>query len=112
MKLKTKSNAKGYRHELKYVISDADAELLAIRLGAALTPDPHAAKTGGYHIRSLYFDDAYDSAVTEKVAGVQYRDKWRIRIYNFSDRMIKLERKHKNGEFIKKDSQRVHGSRL
>ena len=35
---------------------------------------------------------------------MQYRDKWRIRIYNFSDRVIKLERKHKNGEFIKKDS--------
>ena len=45
--IKIKPNAKGYRHELKYVISDADAELLAIRLGAALRPDPYAAKTGG-----------------------------------------------------------------
>ena len=105
MNLKLKPNAKGYRHELKYVISDADAELLAIRLNAAMKPDPYAQKTGGgYHIRSLYFDDAYDAAVSEKVAGVQYRDKWRIRIYNFSDRVIKLERKHKNGQFIKKDS--------
>ena len=105
MRLKTRSNARGYRHELKYVISDADAELLAIRLNAAMTPDPYAQKTGGgYHIRSLYFDDAYDAAVEEKVAGVQYRDKWRIRIYNFSDRIIKLERKHKNGSYIKKDS--------
>ena len=105
MTLRIKPKAKGYRHELKYVISDEDAELLAIRLGAALHPDPYAAKTGGgYHIRSLYFDDPYDSAVGEKVAGVQYRDKWRIRIYNFSDRVIKLERKHKNGQFIKKDS--------
>ena len=104
MRLKTKANARGYRHELKYVISDADAELLAIRLSAALSPDEHAAKTGGYHIRSLYFDDPYDSAVEEKVAGVQFRDKWRIRIYNFSDRVIKLERKHKNGSFIRKDS--------
>ena len=103
--LTPKENAKGYRHELKYVISDADAELLAIRLNAMLSPDPYAAKTGGgYAIRSLYFDDAYESAVEEKVAGVQYRDKWRIRIYNYSDRVIKLERKHKNGQFIKKDS--------
>ncbi len=103
--LNLKPNARGYRHELKYVISDADAELLAIRLNATLSPDPYAAKTGGgYAIRSLYFDDAYDSAVEEKVAGVQYRDKWRIRIYNYSDRVIKLERKHKNGRFIKKDS--------
>ena len=42
MNLKLKPNAKGYRHELKYVISDADAELLAIRLGAALTPEDEA----------------------------------------------------------------------
>ncbi len=105
MSLSIKPNAEGYRHELKYVISDADAELLAIRLNAAMSPDPYAAKTGGgYHIRSLYFDDADNTAVEEKVAGVQYRDKWRIRIYNFSDRVIKLERKHKNGQFIKKDS--------
>ncbi|MBR4906943.1 MAG: polyphosphate polymerase domain-containing protein [Clostridia bacterium] len=103
--MKFKPNAKGYRHELKYVISDADAELLAIRLNAAMKPDPYAQKTGGgYQIRSLYFDDALDSAVEQKVAGIQYRDKWRIRIYNFSDRVIKLERKHKNGQFIKKDS--------
>ena len=105
MNVKFKPNAKGYRHELKYVISDADAELLAIRLNAAMKPDPYAQKTGGgYQIRSLYFDDALDSAVEQKVAGIQYRDKWRIRIYNFSDRVIKLERKHKNGQFIKKDS--------
>ena len=98
--LTPKPNAKGYRHELKYVIPDADAELLAIRLNAVLSPDPYAAKTGGgYAIRSLYFDDAFDSAVEEKVAGVQYRDKWRIRIYNYSDRVIKLERKHKNGSY-------------
>ncbi|MBQ5986184.1 MAG: polyphosphate polymerase domain-containing protein, partial [Clostridia bacterium] len=98
-----KENAKGYRHELKFMISEADAALLAIRLRSALKTDPHA-KDGGYFIRSLYFDDPFNTAVTEKVDGVEYRDKWRIRIYNLSDKSIKLERKHKNGQFIKKDS--------
>lgn len=98
-----KPNAAGYRHELKFIISDADAELLAIRLRNALRPDPYATD-GGYFIRSLYFDDPFNTAVVEKVDGVEYRDKWRIRIYNLSDRVIKLERKHKNGQFIKKDS--------
>lgn len=98
-----KENAKGYRHELKFMISEADAALLAIRLRSALKADPHA-KNGGYFIRSLYFDDPFNTAVTEKVDGVEYRDKWRIRIYNLSDKSIKLERKHKNGQFIKKDS--------
>lgn len=97
-----KLNSAGYRHELKFIISEADAELLAIRLRAALNPDPHATD-GEYFIRSLYFDDPFDSAVSEKVDGIQYRDKWRIRIYNLSDRYIKLERKHKNGSYIKKD---------
>ncbi len=100
---KPKPNAQGYRHELKYIISEADAALLAIRLRAALRTDPHA-KDGGYFIRSLYFDDPFDTAVSEKVDGIEYRDKWRIRIYNLSDRVIKLERKHKNGQFIRKDS--------
>ena len=100
-----KENSKGYRHELKFVISEADAALLAIRLRAALQPDPYAAQSGGeYFIRSLYFDDPSDSAVSEKVSGVEYRDKWRIRIYNLSDSIIKLERKHKNGQFILKNS--------
>lgn len=98
-----KPNSAGYRHELKFIISDADAELLAIRLRNALRPDPYATD-GGYFIRSLYFDDPFNTAVVEKVDGVEYRDKWRIRIYNLSDRVIKLERKHKNGQFIKKDS--------
>jgi len=98
-----KENAKGYRHELKYLISEKDAALLSIRLRSALKTDPHA-KDGGYFIRSLYFEDPFNTAVSEKVEGIEYRDKWRIRIYNLSDRSIKLERKHKNGQFIKKDS--------
>ena len=83
-----------YRHEWKHEISRADLIAIRQRLRAVMEPDPHAVD-GKYLIRSLYFDDALDSAVEQKVAGVQYRDKWRIRIYNFSDRVIKLERKHK-----------------
>ena len=98
-----KPNSAGYRHELKYIISEADAELLAIRLRNALRPDPYA-KDGSYFIRSLYFEDPFDTAVSEKVDGVEYRDKWRIRVYNLSDRTIKLERKHKSGQYIRKDS--------
>ncbi len=96
---------RGYRHELKYQISLGEAELLCKRLRMTLTQDPHAAKNGGtYFIRSLYFDDPYETAVEEKVAGVEFRDKIRIRIYNLSPSSIKLERKHKNGQFILKQS--------
>lgn len=44
-----------FRHELKYLLNPADAELIRERLSVVLHPDPHA-ENGEYHIRSLYFD--------------------------------------------------------
>ncbi|MBQ7754448.1 MAG: polyphosphate polymerase domain-containing protein [Clostridia bacterium] len=94
-----------YRHEIKYVISLGEAELLATRLRLTLSQDPFVdPKTGSYFIRSLYFDTPFETAVDEKASGVEFRDKYRIRIYNFSDKTIKFERKHKNGQFIGKQS--------
>ncbi len=62
-------------------------------------------KNGGtYFIRSLYFDTPFEKAVGEKADGVEFRDKYRIRIYDMSDKVIKFERKHKNGQFIGKKS--------
>ncbi len=96
---------KQYRHELKYIISEGEHKLLATRIKACLKQDYHASLSGGeYLIRSLYFDDPFDSALWEKTSGVGSRDKFRIRIYNYSDSAIKLERKHKEGQYIKKDS--------
>jgi len=96
---------KQYRHELKYIISEGEHKLLATRIKACLKQDYYASLGGGeYLIRSLYFDDPFDSALWEKASGVGSRDKFRIRIYNYSDSAIKLERKHKEGQFIKKDS--------
>ena len=94
----------GYRHELKFLLSAEEAEYLAKRLRLAMQPDPHAGPTGRYLIRSLYFDTPFDRAVEEKVSGVEFRDKYRIRIYNYTDKTIKFERKHKNGPLIKKES--------
>jgi len=98
-------NTRPYRHELKYVISAGEHAILSHRLRMTMAQDAHAAQNGGeYHIRSLYFDDPFDSAVQEKVDGIEVRDKFRIRIYNHSDKTIKLERKHKNGPYIQKSS--------
>ena len=96
---------KQYRHELKYVISEGEHKLLSTRIKACLKQDYYASLSGGeYAIRSLYFDDPFDSALWDKMQGTGSRDKFRIRIYNYSDDVIKLERKHKEGQFIKKDS--------
>lgn len=92
----------GYRHELKYRISTAEKAALEVRLRPLIRLDPHA-KNGGYFIRSLYFDDYWNSAYEEKEAGVLLRKKYRIRVYDCSDRVIKLERKKKFGSWILKE---------
>ena len=100
----------GYRHELKFLLAPDEAEYLAHRLRLVMQHDPNVGPDGTYLIRSLYFDTPYERGVEEKVSGVEFRDKLRIRIYNCSDKFIKFERKHKNGSLIKKDSLRISRS--
>ncbi len=91
-----------YRHELKFLINYGEKAALTCRMKPVFKLDPHA-KNGGYCIRSLYFDDYWNTAYEEKDAGVLLRKKYRIRIYDFSDRVIKLERKKKFGQWIHKE---------
>ena len=94
-----------YRHELKYFLNQIDYEVLHRRLLAAMEQDKNARiNGGGYFIRSLYFDTPWNSALREKLDGVNDRDKVRIRIYNGRDDVIKLERKHKDNGYIAKQS--------
>ena len=95
---------KPYRHELKYYLSHADYAVLSRRLKIAMDRDHFAQEDGNYFIRSLYFDDYQDSAFLDKMDGNDARDKYRIRIYNLRDDVIKLERKHKQGPYILKHS--------
>ena len=95
------------RHEIKYIISLREAELLKYRLRALLRPDPHVRADGSYFIRSLYFDDTDYRAYHEKIAGVKERTKYRIRFYNMDDSRITLEKKSKDGDFSGKESVRI-----
>lgn len=96
-----------YRHEYKYIISEASALLLRCRLPSLMAPDPHAGPEGKYTIRSLYFDDFSYTAYADKMSGIRDREKYRIRIYNHSDSIIKLERKEKHGHLTRKTAQRI-----
>ena len=91
-----------FRNEWKYLISTSEKEVLNLRMKPLMELDPHA-ETGGYLIRSLYFDDYWNSAYEEKESGVLMRKKYRIRIYNYSAESIKLERKKKFGSYIYKE---------
>ena len=91
------------RHELKYNLGSTQYHLLRTKLKAVLKPDKHAGPNGRYHIRSLYFDDFRNTALFEKQAGVPRRKKYRIRIYNLKDDVIKLECKNKIDYYISKE---------
>lgn len=98
---------KNYRHEYKYLISREAADLLRYRLPHFMKRDPHAGPTGQYTIRSLYFDDLNFEAFYEKVSGVDNRTKYRIRCYNYSNALFKLEKKEKKGHLTRKTAQTI-----
>jgi hypothetical protein len=95
------------RHELKYQIDLLQYQVLRNKLAAVLKPDPNTRTDGKYAIRNLYFDDLRDTALREKQAGISKRKKYRIRIYNCSDALIKFERKTKINTYILKETTRI-----
>lgn len=93
-----------FRNELKFMINYADYAVIRMRLGPLMKKDDHAGPNGMYNVRSLYFDDYFNTAYNEKYAGVLERQKYRIRIYNRSDSVIHLERKIKRNSYVHKQS--------
>lgn len=98
--MKQNSSSK-FRHELKYLITREQMEQIKKRISVIMNTDEHA-KDGRYMIRSLYFDDLWESAYNEKMSGTSSRKKYRVRCYNGSSDVIKLERKRKEGQYINK----------
>lgn len=96
-----------FRHEYKYLCTNGQLRVLQARLETLLRPDPHAGSDGRYDIRSVYFDDPDDSCLRENEDGTDPRAKYRLRIYNGSDKRISLERKAKVRGMTHKDAARV-----
>jgi len=97
------------RHELKFLITRTQLEVLRHVITPVLHLDENAAKNGGkYHIRSLYFDTAFDDSLYEKYSGVMNRDKYRMRIYNMNGQEVFMECKTKIGTLISKRSVKIH----
>lgn len=84
-----------FRHELKYLISEAECSVIANRINHLLSLDAHASASGSYSIRSLYFDDYENRCFRENEDGTDPREKFRIRIYNHNTDRIMLECKRK-----------------
>jgi len=99
------------RIEEKYLIDYADYAKIAARVRGVLQPDKNG-NNGKYSICSLYFDDAYDTALYEKLDGEAVHIKFRIRTYSGSNRFIKLERKTKRGVVTEKHSASITQAEL
>ncbi|WP_144266653.1 polyphosphate polymerase domain-containing protein [Paenibacillus curdlanolyticus] len=91
-----------FRHELKYYVNYHQYFIIRQRLKSFMERDKHAGPTGEYHIRSLYFDDLDNKALSDKLGGLRDRNKYRIRIYNVDDKIIHFEKKIKQDEYIAK----------
>ncbi len=97
-----------YRHEIKYVINCNQAIILKQRLALLMPLDEFKYyNDGSYYIKSLYFDDIDNSSYFEKLDGVLYRTKYRIRTYNNLNDKIYLERKLKNNNLTSKDKELI-----
>lgn len=91
------------RREIKYRVSSETAGGIKSRLSYVLPADPNN-KGEGYMVRSLYFDTLVNSDYYDKVSGVDYRKKIRLRVYSTRSESAKLELKEKQGIFQRKRS--------
>lgn len=93
-----------YRHEYKFMCSEAEWAVLKARISMFMEQDSHVGEKGFYEIRSIYFDDIYDTCYHKNEAGVDPRAKYRIRCYDASDGLLRLEKKIKQSGKTHKSS--------
>ncbi len=95
-----------YRHELKFVISELLAEQIEFNIKHYMKLDGNHVESF-YTVRSLYFDDIYDTCLKQLEAGTDNRYKYRIRLYNGMTDTIHLEKKSKTHEMTLKEMQDI-----
>lgn len=101
-----KIGSKKYRHELKYLADERDMALLESKLKNIMKLDAHC-EGGVYEIRSVYYDDYWNTALKQNLQGVSPRYKYRIRMYDADSSFIQLEKKTKTHDLTNKESCRL-----
>ena len=99
--------APSLRHEWKHQINPQEDLVLSQRLGKLFPRDANAGPDGAYQVTSLYFDTPYDSALREKLDGVNRREKFRLRYYGTDLSFLRLEKKYKVNGLCGKRSARL-----
>ncbi len=122
-----------WRHEDKYLLDEYSFTRLYWQLRPFVGLDRHAETDGwlgdpagldeipglatdaqypGYQVKSLYFDTIGRHGLFEKLAGIDQRFKYRVRIYNNGDHVIHLEKKMKRNQYCLKSSIPISRSQL
>lgn len=99
-----KQEKAAYRSEGKYPVTTAQIALLKSRIKGMMRQDLHTGADGSYHVRSLYFDDYDNRCFYENEDGIAPREKFRIRIYDYSTDTIMLECKRKERDKTQKSA--------
>ena len=92
------------RVEYKFYFPSKYIEDLKFCLSKVMLEDKHNKASKGYKITSLYFDSIDDRDLNEKLDGIIYREKYRIRIYDADNLFGKFEIKRKLNQTIEKIS--------
>ena len=92
------------RVEIKYFIKTQDVNQIAEILSLIMLPDKNCTDLSPYKLSSLYYDSFTNSDLREKLDGVLFRRKYRLRFYNDDYSKAKFEIKRKSGYTISKTS--------
>ena len=91
------------RQEFKFFIKSEDVFFIKKELRYLLIIDKNCKNYNPYTITSIYFDNAKDEDLFEKLNGVRYREKYRLRFYDKDEELIKFEIKRKHENTIEKN---------
>ncbi len=92
------------RYEIKFFITYADYIEVFNKLKHLMSLDMYSTDDNNYFVRSLYYDDLYDSSFVKKMNDNNNRRKYRIRLYNMDDNTIVFECKEKHNNKTDKSS--------
>lgn len=93
-----------YRHELKYILSQMEYEVLKRLMAVTMNMDENSGTGEDYYIRSLYFDTVADTDYFDKIRGISERKKIRLRLYDTETEQVKLEIKNKQNDYSVKET--------
>ncbi|OGB78457.1 hypothetical protein A2296_04985, partial [candidate division CPR3 bacterium RIFOXYB2_FULL_35_8] len=90
------------RFEFKYILPTALADSLIPTVTKYMKLDTHINSKGFYEVNSLYYDSPFLYCYNQKLDGVYFRKKYRIRSYPLNGQSF-FEIKRKVGDIVIKD---------